>query len=96
MSAGRGRECRDLSCREYPSELDDLLGHDRLGHQTRNILAREDITTREQLAQVPDARLLEFENFGAGCLARVRSQVPAPAGVSAPPSDFAFRGGLPS
>lgn len=92
----RGGECRNLSCREYSTELDGLLGHDRLGHQARNILAREDITTRGQLAQIPDARLLEFENFGEACLARVREHIPAPAATPAPRSDFTFRGGTPS
>jgi hypothetical protein len=94
MSAQRG-ECRDLQCREYPTGLEDLLGHDHLGHQARNILAREGVTP-EQLQSLPDARLLEFENFGRACLARVRAAVPAPPLVPASADSFSFRGGSPS
>jgi len=85
--------CRDYRCRFIPGELDDLLGHDRIGHQVRNLLGREGVQTREQLAAIPDARLLEFENFGVGCLARVRSRVPAPASLPASFPEFSISGG---
>jgi hypothetical protein len=69
--------CRNGSCRLSPTELDDLLGHDGVGHQARNALCRAGYRTREQVAALSDRQLLKIRKFGVMCLARVREAFPA-------------------
>lgn len=77
--AGMPPACRYGSCRWAPSELDDLLGHDLIGHKTRNLLMRAGLVTATAVASKSDADLLALTNFGVACLARVRERFPAPA-----------------
>lgn len=73
--------CRNPSCRQSPSDLDDLLGHDGVGHLARNLLYRAGYRTRAQVAALPDRQLLKIGKFGPACLARVRKSIPGPQRV---------------
>ncbi len=73
--------CRNAACRLFPTELDDPLGHDYVGHRARNLLCRAGYRTRAQVAALSDRQLLDIREFGATCLARVREAFPAPQRV---------------
>lgn len=70
--------CAARACRDYPTELDDVLGHDQVGHLARNLLCRSGISTVPELREMTDVQLLSIDKFGQCCLARVREKVPAP------------------
>lgn len=73
----RAADCRNAACRLFPTELDDLLGHDGVGHLARNALCRAGYRSREQVAALSDRQLLKIRKFGSTCLARVREAFPA-------------------